>query len=78
MIVCSRIPADPDPVIGRLRQGLPPEGSGHHIPTIRSEVIKLRDLESRLPPGVQRIGAAERGQSLEQRQAAYQRRFVDR
>ncbi len=59
-------------------QGLPPEGSGHATPTIRSEVIKLKDLESRLPPGVQRIGAAERGRSLERRQAAYQRRFVDR
>jgi len=59
-------------------QGLPPEGSGHATPTIRSEVIKLKDLESRLPPGVQRFGAAERGQSLERRQAAYQRRFVDR
>jgi hypothetical protein len=59
-------------------QGLPPEGSGHATPTIRSEVIKLKDLESRLPPGVQRIGAAERRQSLERRQAAYQRRFVDR
>lgn len=59
-------------------QGLPPEGSGHAAPTIRSEVIKLKDLESRLPPGVQRIGAAERRQVLEQRLAAYQRRFVDR
>jgi len=59
-------------------QGLPPEGSGHAAPTIRSEVIKLKDLESRLPPGVQRIGAAERRQILEQRLAAYQRRFADR
>ncbi len=59
-------------------QGLPPEGSGHAAPTIRSEVIKLKDLESRLPPGVQRIGAVERRQILERRQAAYQRRFADR
>ena len=59
-------------------QGLPPEGSGHAAPTIRSEVIKLKDLESRLPPGVQRIGAAERRQILERRLAAYQRRFADR
>ena len=59
-------------------QGLPREGSGHAPPTIRSEVIKLKDLESRLPPGVRRIGAAERRQSLERRLAAYQRRFADR
>jgi hypothetical protein len=59
-------------------QGLPPEGSGHATPTMRSEVIKLKDLETRLPPGVQRIGAAERRQSLERRLAAYQRRFADR
>ncbi len=58
-------------------QGLPPEGSGHRTPTIRSEVIKLKDLESRLPPGVKRIGTAERKGSLQRRLAAYQRRFVD-
>jgi hypothetical protein len=59
-------------------QGLPPEGSGQRTPTIRSEVIELKDLESRLPPGVKRIGTAERKASLERRLAAYQRRFVDR
>ena len=59
-------------------QGIPGEGSGHDTPTIRSEVIKLKDLESRLPPGVQRIGVAERKQSLERRLASYQRRFIDR
>lgn len=58
-------------------QGLPPEGSDHATPTIHSEVIKLKDLESRLPPGVQRIGKAERKESLKRRLAAYQRRFID-
>jgi hypothetical protein len=58
-------------------QGLPSEGSGHATPTIRSEVVKLKDLESRLQPGVQRMRAAERKQSLERRLAAYQRRFAD-
>jgi hypothetical protein len=59
-------------------QGLPLDGSGHATPTIRSEVTKRKDLESRLPPGVQRVDTAERKQSLARRLAAYQRRFVDR
>jgi hypothetical protein len=59
-------------------QGLPPEGSGHALPTIQSQVIKLKHLENGLPSGVQRMSAADRKRSLIARLAAYQRRFADR
>jgi hypothetical protein len=58
-------------------QGVPPEGSGHDAPTICSKVVKLKDLDSQLPRGVQRIDAAARKRSLERRLTSYYRRFVD-
>jgi hypothetical protein len=58
-------------------QGLPLEG-GPEAPKIESEVIKLKDLESKLPAGVKRMTPGERERQLERRRAAFQRRFIDR
>ena len=59
-------------------QGLPLEGGSPQAPKIQSEVIKLRDLDSKLPAGVRRITPREREQQLERRRSAFQRRFIDR
>jgi hypothetical protein len=58
-------------------QGLPAEGGGYAMPTIRSEVVKLKDLESRMPSGTKKMSAPDRKRSLENRLAGYERRFVD-
>jgi hypothetical protein len=58
-------------------QGLPPHDAAEDAPKIRSEVIKLKDLDRKLPSAVQRIDAAERKRRLERRLASFQRRFVD-
>jgi hypothetical protein len=58
-------------------QGLPLQG-GTEVPKIESEVIKLKDLESKLPAGVRRMTPGEREQQLERRRAAFQRRCIDR
>jgi hypothetical protein len=58
-------------------QGLPAQGS-HNPPKIESRIVKFSALASALPPGVRTITADERKTQIAERQASYDRRFIDR
>jgi hypothetical protein len=57
-------------------QGLPVNG-GPEAPKVESEIIKLRDLQSKLPAGVGHMTPAEREAQLKRRRTAFLRRFID-
>jgi hypothetical protein len=53
------------------------EGAPVEIPTMEGRLVKLKDLESALPRGVRRIGAAGRKEQLAERLAGFNTRFID-
>lgn len=59
-------------------QGLPRSMRPEEIPTISGRLVKLDDLRDALPAGTRLVTAAERKQQMDERAAAFARRFIDR
>jgi hypothetical protein len=54
------------------------EGAPLEVPTMEGRLVKLKDLEAALPPGVRRIDAEGRKAQLAERLAGFNTRFIDR
>ena len=59
-------------------QGLPRRMNPGDAPTITGRLVKLDELPGALPRGVRAVTAAERRHQLDERAAAFARRFIDR
>ena len=54
-----------------------PGDSPQESPRIAARLVRFRDLDAALPPGIQRIDATGRREQLERRAAGFRRRFID-
>lgn len=62
---------------GQRWQAFPPERRGE-MPLVTGKVVKFRDLDDNLPPGVARIDRGGRSAQLAARKDGFERRFADR
>jgi hypothetical protein len=63
-------------IFGHRWQAFPRSGS-NEIPTISARAVKFIDLEKELPKGVKRIDVTARREQIAQREAGFNRRFID-